>query len=200
MLPRIAIKTLCTASWDEMKGDDVSRFCFACSKTVYDLDAMGEDAAEAFLERHLDAEGVLPCLRLYRRRDGRVLTSECAPAARRRHARRAALVVPGTFAAAIATAFAVARATEPALGPDVDDGPATTTYAVSIAQHRIMMGAGALVEDREPGEPDFDEIAWAESGGPENDRLGTSARTHRLVREARVHDDQLLAAPVRLVR
>jgi hypothetical protein len=144
MLPRAVIKTPCSASWDEMKGDDVSRFCFACSKTVYDLDAMGEDAAESFLERHLDAVGVLPCVRLYQRPDGRVLTSECAPAARRRHARRAAIAV-GALVAAVAGLAGTAHATEPTLGPDSDDADAEESRTVSVAPFPAERHVGLAV-------------------------------------------------------
>ena len=52
-----------------MDGDERRRFCFACSKEVYDLTAMTEDEAESFLAVHLD-EGD-ECVRLFRRPDGR---------------------------------------------------------------------------------------------------------------------------------
>ncbi len=94
MLERAAIKTPCTESWNVMRGDDRSRFCVRCSKAVHDLGAMDVEEAEAFLERHLGSPAdETKCVRLYRRPDGRVLTSECGPGSRRRHLERAAIVL-----------------------------------------------------------------------------------------------------------
>ena len=100
LLDRVAIKTSCTASWDEMVGDATTRFCCTCSKNVYDLTAMHPDEAESFLAHHLDSGEALPCARIYKRRDGRVLTSECQPGQNRRHLRRLgkALAVAATGA------------------------------------------------------------------------------------------------------
>ena len=74
-----------------MDGDERRRFCFACSKEVYDLLAMTEDEAESFLAVHLDDGD--ECVRLFRRPDGRVLTTDCPVGATRRHRARAALGV-----------------------------------------------------------------------------------------------------------
>ncbi len=62
LLDRVAIKTPCKASWDEMQGDDRVRFCCACTKNVYDISAMTEDEAEAFLAFHLDDQDA--CVKL----------------------------------------------------------------------------------------------------------------------------------------
>lgn len=104
LLERAAVKTSCEASWDEMVGDDVVRFCCTCSKNVYDLTAMDPDEAELFLAAHLETGGPLPCARIYRRADGRVLASECATGASRRHLRRFA----GTVSAGLVVAALLA--------------------------------------------------------------------------------------------
>ncbi len=174
-----------------MEGDDVSRFCFRCSKTVYDLGAMDDDEAEAFLERHLDAGGVLPCMRLFRRPDGRVLTSECAPGARRRHLRRAAITVGGTLAAAAAAIAGVARATEPALGPDVlDERDVELDLEIPRLRPATVPTSGmmSIVDDDD------------EDHEPENERLGTAARSERRAAEERASRDATLAGSIRLVR
>lgn len=49
LLDRVAIKTPGKAAWSEIHGDDRVRLCCTCSKNVYDLSAMTEDEAEAFL-------------------------------------------------------------------------------------------------------------------------------------------------------
>jgi hypothetical protein len=102
LLDQVTIKTPCRESWDAMTGDDRVRFCARCSKDVYDLSAMTADEAETFLAMHLDDEDA--CVRLYRRPDGRVLTSECVQGARNRHARKVAVgVAAGVCAAFVAT-------------------------------------------------------------------------------------------------
>ncbi|MDB4938844.1 MAG: hypothetical protein JWP87_5816 [Labilithrix sp.] len=123
LLDRIAVKTSCTSSWDEMVGDDTERFCCRCSKHVYDLMAMDADDAEAFLAAHVAEGGPLPCARIYRRPDGRVLTSECPTGASRRHLRRVSKALAAGIAGAALAAGIVDLATRPTLGPD-DDAPA----------------------------------------------------------------------------
>src|SRR5262249_46221013 len=56
-----------------MEGDDRVRFCGRCRKNVYNLSEMTEAEAQRLL---VDKEGRL-CARLYRRRDGTVLTKDC---------------------------------------------------------------------------------------------------------------------------
>ncbi len=88
ILDRLCIKTPCDASWDEMAGDDTARYCFRCRTTVYDLSQMTEEDAEFFLASYFEESGELPCARLYRRPDGRVLTEPCAHGERLRHLER----------------------------------------------------------------------------------------------------------------
>jgi hypothetical protein len=73
LLDRITIASPCSASWDDMVGDDRVRFCGKCEKNVYNLSSMESAEAEALLREH---EGNV-CVRLYRRQDGTVLTSDC---------------------------------------------------------------------------------------------------------------------------
>lgn len=107
LLDQVTVKTPCRESWDAMTGDDRVRFCARCSKNVYDLTAMTQDEAEAFLAVHLDDEN--PCIRLYRRPDGRVLTSECVQGARNRHARKVAAGVTAGLCAIAASSVALAN-------------------------------------------------------------------------------------------
>src|SRR5262249_40619326 len=132
MLERVAIKTPCKASWDDMVGDDIVRFCCTCSKSVYDLSAMDAIDAEAFLERHLpssrslssplEEEDERACVRIFRRPDGRILTgSECDPALRKRHARRALKLVGTSLAMAAATLAVLEPITRPTLHEDPEE-------------------------------------------------------------------------------
>jgi hypothetical protein len=102
LLDRLVVKTPCHEDWNAMTGDDRARLCAKCNKTVFDLSAMSQDEAETFLADNLDDEN--PCVRLYRRPDGTVLTTECARGAKVRHGRRVG-------AAAAATACALAGVT-----------------------------------------------------------------------------------------
>lgn len=81
LLSQIRVATPCTASWDEMKGDDQRRFCDKCNKHVYNFSAMTSVEAAALIR---ETEGNL-CGRLFVREDGRVMTSDCARPRREIH-------------------------------------------------------------------------------------------------------------------
>ncbi|RYG74351.1 hypothetical protein EON80_02560 [bacterium] len=72
-LESIQIATPCHADWNKMSGDDQSRFCQSCTKNVYNFSAMTRAEAERLI---LEKEGNL-CVRLHRRADGTVITSDC---------------------------------------------------------------------------------------------------------------------------
>jgi hypothetical protein len=67
------IASPCLANWSDMVGDDRSRHCLACNKTVYDLSGLTAQQALALIR---EKDGEL-CVRLFRRADGRVLTADC---------------------------------------------------------------------------------------------------------------------------
>jgi hypothetical protein len=73
VLNNLKIAAPCKAEWADMRGDDRVRFCDSCSKNVYNLSDLTAGEAEALIQ---EAEGHL-CMRLYRRRDGTVLTADC---------------------------------------------------------------------------------------------------------------------------
>jgi hypothetical protein len=72
-LEDIRIASPCKADWAKMRGDARVRFCDSCSLNVYNISEMTRAAAEALIR---NAEG-RPCIRLYRRADGTVLTRDC---------------------------------------------------------------------------------------------------------------------------
>jgi hypothetical protein len=90
LLKRVRVASRCKAEWNAMEGDDRSRICRACSKFVYDFSALTSAEVEALVRAK---EGRL-CARLYRRRDGRMLTADCPVGAKRRR-NLAALVAAG---------------------------------------------------------------------------------------------------------
>jgi len=92
VLESLRVASPCTASWDEMRGSETVRFCAQCGKNVYFLSGMTREAAEAAIR---EQEGAL-CARLYRQRDGTLLTADC-PVGKSR-LRRALLLQVGLVA------------------------------------------------------------------------------------------------------
>ena len=109
LLDNVRVASPCTASWDDMIGDDRVRFCQECTKNVYNLSALSREDAEALLRASQEREaarGEGMCVCLYRRADGTVLTADC-PEGMRRKKRRLALfgaVGGGLMAAGAAAA------------------------------------------------------------------------------------------------
>lgn len=101
----IELPAPCPADWDGMAGDDRARFCGHCSRHVYDLSALTRAAAEQLLADHGEHP---PCVRLYRRRDGTVVTADCQPLWRR--AARPATAASAWVARAVAAAFGLSVA------------------------------------------------------------------------------------------
>jgi hypothetical protein len=63
----------CSASWENMTGDERVRFCERCSHDIYNLAEMTEAEIRALRAK---ATGKL-CGRIYRRADGTVMTKDC---------------------------------------------------------------------------------------------------------------------------
>ncbi len=103
MLEDVRIASPCSASWDDMIGDARVRFCGKCAKNVYNLSEMTRDEGEALLAK---TEANI-CVRLYKRADGTVLTTDCPVGVKRKRVRRvaalaaAALGVGGAASAAL---------------------------------------------------------------------------------------------------
>jgi hypothetical protein len=103
LLNSLRVASPCDASWEEMEGDELVRFCQYCQKNVYNLSGMSRREAAAFVR---ETEGRL-CVRFYRRQDGTLLTDNCPVgwrAARRWLLARMAAVfgLLGTFAPFVA--------------------------------------------------------------------------------------------------
>ena len=73
LLSRITIPTPCPVAWDQMEGDDQTRFCRQCSKYVYNFVELESDDIVNIIRRN---EGEV-CAQLYRRRDGTIVTASC---------------------------------------------------------------------------------------------------------------------------
>ena len=73
LVQRVEIASPCPVSWDSMTGDDQVRFCGQCQLNVFNLSEMTAEEGERLI---IEKEGRL-CARIYRRRDGTVLTRDC---------------------------------------------------------------------------------------------------------------------------
>lgn len=123
LLDRIRVASPCTASWDDMVGDDRVRFCGSCAKNVYDLSAMMREEAESFIRQ---AEGAA-CVRLARRADGRVVSNDCPVGAKKKRVRLAIAGAVGATLLGCAALAGAAKARE-ALAPE------------GATQHEHVMG------------------------------------------------------------
>jgi hypothetical protein len=75
VLNNLRIASPCPARWEDMAGDDRTRFCSQCQLHVHNLSAMTAEEAAAFV---VDARSRgRGCVRFYRRADGTVLTRDC---------------------------------------------------------------------------------------------------------------------------
>lgn len=80
MLDKLQVASPCEADWERMEGDARRRLCGHCHRHVYNLSAMTRDEILTLL----GAPGASPCVRLYQRADGTLLTADCPVGARRR--------------------------------------------------------------------------------------------------------------------
>lgn len=109
MLDNIKIASPCSESWDGMVGDDRVRFCGGCMKNVYNLSAMtGPEAQELIADKEGDV-----CVRLYRRKDGTVITSDCPVGVRRQRVTKIAAAALAFGGAALAIAAVEPSAEQP---------------------------------------------------------------------------------------
>ncbi len=69
----VRIAAPCKSSWAKMKGDDRVRFCSQCELNVYNVMDMTQEEAVNLIS---ETEGRL-CIRLWRRRDGTIITKDC---------------------------------------------------------------------------------------------------------------------------
>jgi len=89
LLDAVRVASPCNMRWDDMVGDGRVRYCGKCEKNVYNVAYMTRDEAETLMHEH---EGEL-CMRIYRRADGTVITSDCPVKAQRKERRNSLLAI-----------------------------------------------------------------------------------------------------------
>lgn len=106
LLDGLRVAKPCDQDWNEMliEADPRVRHCLKCVKPVYDISTMTREDAEMFLQAQVES----PCVRLYQRADGTIVTREnCSVGASTRRLRRALFAVAAAGTTALcAVAFA----------------------------------------------------------------------------------------------
>ncbi len=101
MLNDLQIASPCSVPWKSMDetASEAVRFCGQCSKNVYDISKLTTAEAALLLQQGA-ASGTLPCMQLYRRFDGTIITDDCPVGLRRIRDiwRRVKSVAAGTVA------------------------------------------------------------------------------------------------------
>jgi hypothetical protein len=102
-LEEIRIASPCSASWEEMRGNDRVRFCNHCRLHVYNLSSMSRQEALALVAQKEERL----CVQFYRRSDGTVITRDCPVGLRtaRRAAKHAGLFLITGMAAVLMLVF-----------------------------------------------------------------------------------------------
>jgi hypothetical protein len=141
LLDDVHIAAPCQASWDTMVGDEHVRFCGQCEKNVYNVSSLPREEAEALLA----AKDGKMCIRLYRRADGTVLTSDCPVGVKKRRRRRTALAVVGGGLMAAAAAVGIERSPAQLGG---QRPPSTGEWSGGVVpmptEVPVMRGSGAV--------------------------------------------------------
>jgi hypothetical protein len=107
LLDNISIATPCRADWKNMTGTEQIRFCNQCTKHVYNISAMSEAEVGELI---LKSESV-PCIKLFRRKDGTIIFDNCPAALRkaRNSVKAAAKFVSALLATLLSCAAVFAR-------------------------------------------------------------------------------------------
>jgi hypothetical protein len=147
ILDHVRVASPCTARWEDMTGDERTRFCQQCSKHVFNLSALSRAEAEALIR---EKEGKF-CGRFHQRRDGRMLTADCSVGRRQRRTRLlkvtlALLALVGTLSTALATT--AGRRSDRPRGPleqKIDEWIYEVKLKLGIVQPPMIMGEIAII-------------------------------------------------------
>lgn len=144
-LDQIKVAKPCIASWEAMAGDDRVRHCEQCQLNVYNLSAISRIEAQTLLREHAGRI----CVRLYRRRDGTVITQDC-PRGVRKAVTFAVRFVGAALSAIMAVSPGIAQqhveqGAPPPLGPNHQNKLFTLTIMVLDPQGAVISGAGVRI-------------------------------------------------------
>lgn len=127
LLDSIDVPAPCDKSWDEMFGDDVSRFCLHCEKDIYNISAMTRKEAKKLLFQSKEKV----CIRMEREADGRIKTLK-------KQLHQITRQVP--LAAGVLTAALILSGTTNAQEQKGNSGKITITQTVNKTSKPIISG------------------------------------------------------------
>ncbi|HMW88755.1 MAG TPA: hypothetical protein PKE54_02005, partial [Candidatus Obscuribacter sp.] len=150
VLDRIMIAAPCNVSWQDMEGNERVRFCGQCQLNVYNTSLMSRQEIEQLLSR----EKTTPCLRVFRRVDGTLITENCPVGLRRirNGYRKLARVVAAFFAFLVSLMGVRAQTAEPSglvPGRDFNGSP------VPLSSFDLLMSTESPGGVQVVGEADF---------------------------------------------
>lgn len=119
-LNRLHIAAPCDVPWESMTGDHRTRHCDQCEKKVYNLANLTTEEAIALFSRPDE----LPCIQLWRRSDGTVLTADCPVGLRKLRHRERRPIAAAVFLALFACGGLAAQAPQALLGAPAPQAPA----------------------------------------------------------------------------
>ena len=139
-LDRISVAKPCSASWDEMTGDERARHCADCGLSVYNTSALTQKETRDLIASH---EGKRLCIRLFKRTDGTVITSDC-PRGLAAYRRRVATFATAAFASILGLfSISYSQTTFPS---DIGSGQrGVTTLMVPLVEGRVIDQTGAVI-------------------------------------------------------
>lgn len=139
-LDRIDVAVPCSASWETMSGDDRARNCSQCDRMVYNVSGLSRREASTLIENR---EGRM-CVRLHRRSDGTVITSDC-PKGLRAYRLRVAKYAGAVFATILGF-FSVGQAQRQPRG-DSQGIRSESSLNVARIEGVVRDPAGAVIAD-----------------------------------------------------
>ena len=143
--PKLQIAAPCEMEWDNMAGDDRQRFCDDCKLHVWNFSELTR--VEALELVKLKEEGERVCARLFKRRDGTVITKDCPVGLAERawrKARNGSLVMAASLLSVVAfvLSFLFVMARTDASGADevLLTGPASWIVSVKKKVEQPLLG------------------------------------------------------------
>ncbi len=146
MLDQVRVASPCSASWDEMLGDERVRFCTSCEKNVFNLSAMSREEAEQLIQERIGGE---VCVRFYQRADGTIMTQDCPVGVSKKRRKMAVLAAAGAGAMALAATTLFTRTMgKPVVGATMGE------MAIEPPQPVVMGSVAAPVDTVPPVQPE----------------------------------------------
>ncbi|SRR5258708_3047001 len=141
MLNEIRVASPRSVDWDQMQGNDRVRHCAACNLNVYNLSALTEQEIRQLVSAR---EGRF-CARMYRRRDGTVLTRDC-PVGLKAAVRRLSRIA-GAVLSVVMSSFATSPVAQAQSYTRTNMGDAAVQLEVTDPQGAPIPGAGVVMSE-----------------------------------------------------